>query len=268
MPAVSREHIGGIDISDLARICDVLGLDGLPYPFAETGRPGLQVSNPPEPHRFSDRPADGDLRGFHRWIQAYTRADIWVECRVLYRATEAGDIPDTRISALRADQLGFCAVQRPDLDVVDVYELAPYDLGAAIANSVPLIGPGRHSQITIPKYVDYFADSTTADADTADDDYTFSVLEPVTSRSATVTVPDAGVAAVGTIQSHWEPARSWGMDWAKSLVAWVQISDDGDYVYVPDFSHAVPATERKLADRIDDLIAADVAVLRRRRGIT
>ncbi|BDB40898.1 MULTISPECIES: ESX secretion-associated protein EspG [Mycobacterium] len=153
MAGANREHIGAVDLIDLAQICDAEGLDGLPYPFAETGRPGRHTANPQEPQMFSHRIGDDDLRAIRRWAQAYARADIWVECRVLYRATEAGDIPDTRISALRADQLGFCAVQRPHEDVVNVYELSPYELGSAVADSVPLIGPGGHLRISVPKYV-------------------------------------------------------------------------------------------------------------------
>jgi hypothetical protein len=48
----------------------------------------------------------------------------------------------------------------------------------------------------------------------------------------------------------------------------VQIREDGDYVYQPDFSHAEPMTEQKLAHRIDQLIAEDVAVLSGRREVT
>lgn len=264
MTGVLREYVGSLDLSDLAQICEIHGFDYLPYPFAQTGRSGLTEATAAEQHSVSDRYNNGDLRGFRTWVKSYAHANIWVECRVLYRAN---DIPDTRVLAFRDDKLGFYASQRPDEDVVDVYELSPYELGAAVTtNLVTLTGPGRHPRISIPMYTDYFR-RTTASFD--NDDYGFSVLDTDARHVAAATnVPNTNVAAVGTVQSHCEPARSWGVDWDKNLVAWVQVSDDGDYVYEPGFSHAVPMTEHTLISRIDQLIAEDVAALRRRRGIT
>lgn len=263
MTEVARQNVGSLDLSDLAQIFNIKGYGDVPYPFMQTGRPGLNDGQATGQYSITERYNDGDLRIFRPWVNAYSGADIRVECRVLHRPD---DIPDTRILAFRADQVGFCASQRPDEDVVDVDRLSPYDMGAAITNLLALTGPGRHSRISIPKYVGYFSKST---ADLDNDDYEVSVLDVRPQDVAAATnVPNADVAAMGTVQSHCRPARSWGVDWDKNLVAWVQISHDGDYVYERDFSNAVPMTEQLLVKRIDELIAEDVAVLRRRRGIT
>ena len=251
MAEVNREYVGSLDLSDLAQLCNLQGFDDLPYPFTQTGRPGLKE-------------ASADLQVFRTWVNSYAHADIWVDSRVMYRPN---DIPDTRVLAFRADQLGFCASQRSDEDVIDVYQLSPYELGAAVANLMTLTGPGRHPRISIPKYMGYFRRATAALNNDDDDDYEFSVLDavPRNTASAATNVPNAHVAAMGTVQSHCEPAHSWGVDWDKNLVAWVQVRDDGDYIYEPDFSHAMPMTEQKLVNRIDQLIAEDVAHLRSQR---
>jgi hypothetical protein len=80
-------------------------------------------------------------------------------------------------------------------------------------------------------------------------------------------VADDQVAAVATIQTRWQPPRSWGVDWTKNFVAWIRVEADGDYIYTSDFSHAVPLTERHLRGLIDRLIAEDVSALRRQRSI-
>jgi hypothetical protein len=172
--------------------------------------------------------------------------------------------PDTRVLAFRAGQFGFCATQRRDVDVVDVYQVSPYDLGAAICGSVQLSQPGNLPRISVPKYVNYFGSPA---ADLEDDDFELAVFDAVPNDAgpAVAEVPNRGVACLGTVQSRCRPARSWGMDWHKNLVAWVQINDDGDYIYQPGFEHAVPMTEQTLVSRIDQLIAEDVAVLRQRR---
>ncbi|GAB1813210.1 hypothetical protein MUNTM_22490 [Mycobacterium sp. MUNTM1] len=259
-PTAGR-YLGGFALSDLAQIREGRGEDYLPYPFMQTGRPGLGVDTAIARDELSYRLTDGDLSAFQGWIREYPRADIWLECRVLHRL---GAIPDTRISAFRAGQFGFCASQRFDVDVVDVYQVSPYELGAAVCGSLQLSQPGNLARISVPKYVNYFRASP---AHLEDDDYELSVFDvrPRNAGPIVTEIPNADVAAIGTVQSRCLPARSWGMDWRKKLVAWVQISEDGDYVYQPDFDYAVPMTKQHLMGRIDELIAEDVAVLRRRR---
>ena len=87
-------------------------------------------------------------------------------------------------------------------------------------------------------------------------------------REATtdVTIPASEVSAYSTVQSHWLPTRKWGFDGRKNSVVWIRVIDDGDYMYAPDFSHAVPMTAMALHQRVDELIAEDVAILREFRS--
>jgi hypothetical protein len=57
------------------------------------------------------------------------------------------------------------------------------------------------------------------------------------------------------------------VDWAQHVIVCVQIDADGDYIYTPDFSHAVPLTEQTLGERIDNLIAEDISALQLHRRI-
>jgi hypothetical protein len=206
----------------------------------------------------ADRFEHGDLQGFATWAEAYLRADIWVECRVL-----SADGPATRILAYRAGPSGFLAAQRPDEDVVDVYRLSPHELGAAVAGHVGLTRPGASPRIEVPGHAGYF---TQLAPEISDEEFyaNFSVLRPAMSpaRPSSTTVANAAVSALATIQSRCRPARDWGIDWTRKRVAWLRVTNDGDYIYAPDFGHATPATESKLAERIDRLIAADAADLR------
>lgn len=250
---VALSRVGTIDLLDLKVIGESQGRDGLPFPFAQD-----------QPGRFTDYDAylgyartvpdrfnHGDLGVFRKWFSTYLAADIRVECRVQrFGATERV----SRILAHRQDQAGFLAVQQADQDVIDVYGLAPYDLGAAIAGTVELTGPGRHPQIVIPEY--------TPQA-TRDDG-------PVAARgaSAPVKVSSRQVSVYATVQSHWRPARNWGLDPDKDTAVWVRITDDGDYLYTPDYRRAVPVTRPALSERIDRLIAGDVARVREARAET
>lgn len=139
------DPIGSITLIELLGICEVQGRYGLPHPFWRTQPAAAPVTNTAV---VADRYDSGDLRVFKPWAQAYVRADIWVECRVNFTS----DDPDLRILAYRAGESGFLASQRPGEDVVDVYELSPYELGTAVAGSAELVGPGAHSAIVIPGY--------------------------------------------------------------------------------------------------------------------
>lgn len=66
---------------------------------------------------------------------------------------------------------------------------------------------------------------------------------------------------LGTVQSRCQPKGVWSVDWTRDAVVWVRIDGDRDYIYTPDYSQAVPVTPPTLRKRIDQLIAADVAVL-------
>src|SRR5437588_866210 len=51
-------------------------------------------------------------------------------------------------------------------------------------------------------------------------------------------MPRAAVTAFGTVQSHWRPTRRWGVDPGSKQAIWLQVEDDGDYLYQPDFKEA------------------------------
>jgi hypothetical protein len=250
--SVLISQVGTLDLLDLNAISEFHGRDFLPYPFMFT-----------QPSRFAtrdealayasmvpDRFHHGDLNVFMGCVAAYDAADIRVECHVQYIPA---DTPSVRVVAYRTEQLGFFTQQRPDADLIDIYTVSPYDLGAAVCEAVGLTQPGRHREIVIPEYVPRGGAEFDTDA--------FVVRHGLASRTE-VTIPASEVTAYATVQSHWRPTRKWGPDPGKRAVVWVQICDDGEYIYVPDHSHARPMTKSVLHEEIDRLIADDVAILR------
>jgi hypothetical protein len=244
--------VGTLDLRDLTVIGEFQGRDFLPYPFMFT-----------QPSRFAtrddalayastvpDRFNYGDLSDFKKCVDAYNSADIWVECHVQFIPA---DTPSVRVLAYRAGELGFFAAQQPEADLIDIYTVSPYDLGEAICDVVSLTQPGCHQKIVIPEYVRRAA----AEFDSGD----FMVRHRPVSR-AEVTIPASAVTAYATVQSHWRPKRKWGRDRGKEAVVWVRVDDDGEYIYEPDSSHARPMTKSILHERIDQLIADDVVILR------
>jgi hypothetical protein len=250
--SVLVSQVGILDLLDLNTISEFYGRDFLPYPFMFT-----------QPSRFAtrdealayasavpDRFNHGDLSVFMQCVAAYDAADIRVECHIQYIPA---DTPSVRVMAYRTGQLGFFTQQRPDADLIDIYTVSPYDLGAATCEAVSLTQPGRHPEIVIPEY----APRDGAEFDTG----AFVVRHRQASRTE-VTIPVNEVTAYATVQSHWRPTRKWGLDHGKRAVVWVRIYDDGEYIYVPDHSHARPMTKSLLHEQIDRLIADDVAILR------
>lgn len=267
MTNVALNRVGSIAVVDLEAICELYGRYVLPYPLGRSRPVGSLWLLTRDTAPVGERLNNGDLRIFREWVEAYVRADISAECRVSYPSDE---VPDIRLHAFRAGESGFIAAQRPDADVIDVVEIStvsPYDLGAVIAGSVALTKPGSRSQITVPGNTGYFAAPVdTFDPDDEDDEYGFTVRDTVRATPTATTVADGDVTATATVQSRCDPAREWGVDAAKKVLTWMQVKDDGDYISTPDSGYAVPMTEEMLRTRIDQLIAEDVAVLRRRRG--
>ena len=250
---VDLDQIGSIELTDLDIISRSAGRDFLPYPFMLTRPSRFSSENEYLEYATSvpDRFNYGDLRTFRRWAVSYVYSEIRVECHVQYIPA---DTPSVRMVANRVGELGYLARQRevPDEDIVDVYEVSPYDLGRVIAESAGLTRPGSQPAIVIPEYV--------APADNSDAAEDFRVLDTIDTTIAHVRRAD--VTAFATVQSHWRPTRRWGLDPGKKAVVWVRIRDDGEYIYSPDFRRARPLTETILAERIDKLIAGDVAALR------
>lgn len=258
-PSVKLRPVGSIRLADLAGICQLEGLECLPYPFfTHTWLWGASHHS----DAIADRLTDGDLRDFRPWVTAYTRADIWVECQVHYSSP---DTPPVQIAACRRNDSGFVAAQQPGEDMVDVFAVSAYEIGSAIASSVGLTTPGTHPRILAPSF---FSGLVRANGNAgASEDYHVS-FEPVAGPRRTGTVvPRSDVTAMGVIQSRCDPARKWGLGRGGKAVGWVRVRDDGEYIYSPDFSHATPVTPQILGKRIDQMIGQDVAVLRQRRQV-
>jgi hypothetical protein len=268
MSTADLREVGSISLLDLDIISRIFGRDFLPYPFMFTLPSKFSLHDEYVEYARSvlDRFNDGDLRMFQECAGSYANADIRVECHVQYIPA---DTPSVRVVAFRLDQIGFLAKQRSDEDVIDIYELSPYLLGPAVAELVALKKPGRRSGIVIPEYRQLpilfpeHARETPNDAGASDD---VSIHHATDDEPSGTKVPRAEVTAFGTVQSHWRPTRSWGIDRGKNFAVWVRIKDDGDYLYKPDFSEATPLTVLVLAERIDRLISEDIKVLRQFRN--
>lgn len=246
---VDLKRVGRIELRNVNAISEFYGRDFIPYPFMVRD-PIHSARNAEDADSVPDRFNHGDLRIFKQWFTTYRSADIRVECNVQYLGV---DTPSLRILAHRSGEFGFLATQHLS-DAVDVFALSPYELGAAVAGSVKPTKPGKHAKIVIPEYIP-------RKSRPVDDPGTpFSV--PIVTSNAAVKVPESDVTVYATVQSHWQPARNWGLDPTKDTVVWVRVNDDGDYIYVPDYSHAKPMTVRDLRDGIDRLIGQDVSSLK------
>jgi hypothetical protein len=252
MSSVLINQVGALDLVDLNAISEFYGRDFMPYPFMFTQGPRFATRDEASSYMNTvlDRFNHGDLSSFMECAIAYDTADIRVECHVQYIPA---DTPSLRAVACRAGHLGFFAAQRGDADLIDVYAVSPYDLGAAIAEAVSLTQAGMHSEIVIPEYVP----RGRAEFDGGD-----FVLHHKLALAAEVAISASAVTAYATVQSHWRPTRRWGLDRGKRALVWVRVDDDGEYIYVPEGSHARPMTERILREQIDRLIADDIAILR------
>ncbi|MDP7702695.1 MULTISPECIES: hypothetical protein [unclassified Mycobacterium] len=262
---VSLKRVGSVALNDLIGMCAESG-DGVPYPLWRTEREPYWGELEQATVPFTAR-MDADFRHLRQWAETYKEADIWVECRL---KPFAPAIPPVRLVAHRAGEAGFVAVQRPTAEVVDVYSLSPLDIGAATAGLTGLTQPGRRSAICIPGFLANFGDRDLGWAGGSEDESyaDVNIRERPNVRSTTTISDFDDVTLMATVQSRAEPSAVRGVDWARGVVVLVRITGDGDYVYTPDRSRAVPVTAQSLRARIDDLIAADVAILRRRRGLT
>lgn len=258
MSSVALKRVGRIGLNDLAAISEFSGRDFLPYPFVF--RRPVEGDSYDNAVTAPDRFKHGDLQLFKPWFTTYMSADIRVECEV--RHLGGVDTPKQRIMAHRSGQSGFIATQSGD-DPVEVFALSPFELGPAVAGTAALTKPGKNPRIVIPEYVPPAAPRTRGDTEVG-------ALAPL-NRTGVFSydytkVPETAVTMYATAQSHWQPARNWGLDRYKRAIAWVGIKGDGDYIYTPDNSHATPLNARILSERINQLIAEDVLALRAFRG--
>jgi hypothetical protein len=263
---VSLDLVGTVAVVDLEAACELYGRDMLPYPLGRSRPVGSVWLASREVEPIDDRLNGGDLRHIRAWVEALVRADVCVECRVSYR--DEGT-PDLRLHAVRAGESGFVAVQSSDrdgVDIVDIYAVSPGVVGEVIAESVGLRGAGGHMRIALggngnrlpapPEMLDEY------------DDFGFPIPHAGPREPAVRTVDEHDVVATGTVQSRHDPAGHWGVDAERRVLQWVQINDDGDYLYEPDDSgYAEPLDAETLRACIEGLIADDLAAVRERRGL-
>ena len=243
LPWCTMRRVGDLDLSELAAVRRSRGHDELPYPFAHT-RKGA--------HRADHQPnVSGELSD---WVDAYLTAEVWVSCRVHHSDPTSAD---GRLLAYLSGTTAYLASQRDTEDVVDVSSLASADLGAAVADSIGLTGPGRREQIVIPGYVGYFTAQAATEFDCDDYDHPVRISAGEAPHADVRLVADDDVTALATIESRWQPPRNWGTEWTGNTLACVQIGEDGDYLYTPDFAYAVPVSRQALGNRIGALIARD-----------
>jgi hypothetical protein len=252
MKSLLLSQVGTLDLLDLKIISEYCYCGFLPNPFMFTQRTRFDTLDEASAYATTvpDRFRYGDLSTFQQCAIAYLNADIRVECHVQYIPANT---PSVRAIACRTGQLGFIGVQQPHADAIDVYTVSPYDLGAAIADVVPLDRSGGHPTIVVPQYVR----RPPAEFETEE----LSVSHRLSSSTETK-IRASEVIAYATVQSDWRPARNWGFDRSKPGLVWVRIRGDGDYIYAPDHACARPMTKLVLQDRIDRLIADDIAILK------
>lgn len=251
----SRREVGALDLLDLQLLNERYGRDSLPYPFMLTRPARFEFLD--EVARYAaqlpDRLRSGDLSAFARCLDAWPHADVTVVGHLQY---VPADTPSIRVLAFRTGQSGYLLEQRADVDVVDVYMVSPFELGAAIATAMRLEHPGRHPLVVNAEYVP----SRPA---VVDEDHV--VVRHGVSTEPGVKVSISQLAAYAQVQSNWRPGREWGIDSRKESLIWVRIKDDGDYLGAPDRSSGVPLTATLLRERIDELIAADIEWLHESR---
>lgn len=247
-----QRAIGTLDLLDLDVISEFYGRDALPYPFQYTRPSRFATRDESDAYTVTvpDRFHHGDLKVFVKGVDAYANAEVRVESHVQYIPA---DTPSVRMIAYRCGLSGFVARQLPDADAIEVHAISPHELSAAVASAAGLTGPGRHPRVVVPEY---------APMPTAGDDLDAVVVRRAAGSLGDSTIPASRVTAYATVQTHWRPTRNWGPDRGRPMVVWIRVEDDGEYLYAPDESHAVPMTESALCERIDRHIARDLALLR------
>ncbi|GAA2552832.1 hypothetical protein [Mycolicibacterium diernhoferi] len=240
-----------IAVVDLEAACALYGRDDLPQPLGRSRPVGSVWLLSREPVR--ERLGDGDLRDVRNWVEALARAEATVACRVSF-SDEGG--PDFRLHGLRAGESSFVAVQRRDdegVDVVDIHRVTSYALAGVIAESVGLVGPGRHVRVAVSGGGDRLPPAPAAVDEYDDFGFLIPSAEP---GDAALSVVDArDVAAIGTVRTWQDRHRHWGDDANSHVLQWIRVAEDGDYLYAPGgVGYAEPLDVELLRTCVEELI--------------
>ncbi len=236
--SIWSELTGTVAMVDLEAACALYGLDSLPFPLGRS-RPVGSVWLATRDVRPIDERLSDDLRGVRAWVETLVQSDVCVECRV---RCSGGDTPDLRMHGLRSGGSAFVAVQRGDrgVDVVDLYAVSPEMMGPAIVESVGLVGAGAHPRIKVATSGEPSPDAS------HESDLDF--LAPPPSDVTVPRVDFRDVLATGTVQVRGGSAVS--------VLQWVQIRDDGDYVFDSgDAENAEPVDVETLTAYLNGMIA-------------
>nr|WP_238543127.1 ESX secretion-associated protein EspG [Mycolicibacterium hassiacum] len=226
-PGPSMSHVGSAAVVDLEAVCDHYGVSDLPSPLGSSRPVGsmwlLTRDLPPIDYRLEY----GDLAPLRPWVAALSSADTSISCRVSYPDNATADL---RLHGLRTDEAGFIAVQRSDpetVDAVDIFLVDPDDLEAVVLEYAGLVGPGSHQRVAVS------ANSLglpAVETDELYDEFGFPVYDTGEAPPAIVSPDD--IVTVGVIR-----ARS---DLRSSEYRWIQVRDDGAYLYPERSDHAEP----------------------------
>ncbi|MDA2889842.1 ESX secretion-associated protein EspG [Mycolicibacterium sp. BiH015] len=236
--SIWSELTATIAVVDLEATCALYGLDSLPFPLGRS-RPVGSMWLATRKVRPIDERLNDELHAVRAWVETLVRPDVCVECRV---RLSVEDTPDLRLHGLRSGEHAFVAVQGSDrgVDVVDIYTVSPEMMGPAIVESIGLVGAGAHPRIAV-----------TASGEPSRDATPESDLDFLAPPPPDVTVPRASVRDVvstGTMQVRSNPALS--------ILRWVQIRDDGDYVFDSgDAENAEPVDVETLTAYVNGMIA-------------
>jgi hypothetical protein len=224
----------------------------MPYPFRFTRPIPYESDAELSAHRAEvvEGLAGGRYDALRRWFDVQLRD---AEIRVEGSFTTADGTASAGISATRWQDVGFVARQDDD-DVITVEQVSAYELGAEVAKLADLSGkPGAHDRVTVPD-IGIHRRAATRPVDAT------AVVDPVAEPEPTRLAPESLLAG-GEIQSAYLPAKRWGRDRSKSFIGWLR-TRSGDYVVGEPYEYATPVTRSQLTERVDRLIAADVAAIR------
>lgn len=244
--------VSTVALVDLEAACELYGRDTVPDPLGRSRPVGSVWLLSRDHGPIENRLNGGDMGDVRTWIQALGRAEVCLECRV-----SSAEGPDFRLHALKVDETGFLATQRIDPDgveVVDISVVPSQALAAVVVQTVGLVGAGSRLRIAVVGG----GDRLPVPPETVDeyDDFGFLIPKAEPRDTALEVVDACDVIAVAELKSWHDPDRRWDGDANRQILQWVQIKDDGDYLYVPGGAgYAEPLDTALLRTCLDELIA-------------